>query len=192
MGHLYRFNFFCEEAANKYKDIFKKMPDTLSLNVYIKTNLCETYCYFSPDFFNENFEEILALAQQLKHIKNIGKLYYSRAIARVVTGDFLEAQCDIDKSLQINRDDGYQSGELFAYMAQAYLDYAKNGFVNVKTEEKILELIHQNKVYSYFFLPLSIMAHDDFRTNSMRDKYEWLDFDFTVAQYKNFFNSIYS
>lgn len=192
MGHLYRFNFFCEEAANKYKDIFKTMPDTLSLTVYIKTNLCETFCYFSPDYFKENFEEILALAQQLKHIKNIGKLYYSRAIARVVTGDFIEAQYDIDKSLQINREDGYQSGELFAYMAQAYLDYAQNGFVNVKTEEKIIELIHQNKVYGYFSLPLSIMAHDDFRTNSMRDEYEWLDFNFTVAQYKKFFNSIYS
>lgn len=192
IGHLYRFNFFCEEAANKYKDIFKKIPDTLSLNVYIKTNLCETYCYFSPDYLKNNFDETLTMARQLKHIKNIGKLYYSRAIARVVTGNFLEAQRDIDKSLQINRKDGYQSGELFAYMAQAYLDYAQNGYVNVKTEEKIIELIHQNKVYSYFSLPLSIMAHDDSRTVAMRDEFEWFDFDFTVAQYKKFFSSIHS
>lgn len=190
IGHLYRFNFFCEDAADKYKDIFNHMQDTLSLTLYIKTNLCETYCYFFPEYFEDNFEDTLVLAQQLRHIKNIGKLYYSRAIARTVSGNWAGAQCDIAESLKINREDGYQSGELFAYMAQAYLDYALDGFVHKETEGEIMDLIHRNKVYQYFALPLSIMTGDELGINAQRCEYEWLDFDFTVVQYKKFFKSL--
>lgn len=188
IGHMFRFNLFYDEAVSAYQDIFRHVQDSLSINVYIETNLCETYCYFYPEYVIDHFDEILSLAKQLKHIKNIGKLYYSRAIARTVLGDYLGAHQDIKESLKINNGDGYQSGELFAYMAQSYLDFAVDGIVQPNIQKRIMNLITQNNVYSYFLLPLFIMSNLPNKIEELRKKYEWLDFDHTIEQYNRFFD----
>lgn len=190
IGHMYRFNLDCNNAATAYLDVFNYIKDSLFNDVYIKTNLCETYCYFNPEYFIEHFDEILSLAQQLKHIKNIGKLHYARAIAKIVLKDYSGASFDIKESIRINHEDGYQSGELFAYMAQSYLDYAVYGTVRRITRKKILNLINQNNVYTYFLLPLYIMSNSEQKIEELRDKFEWLDFDFTLKQYQRFFASL--
>ena len=189
---MFRFNFNCKAAAKSYLEIYKKFKDSISVDVYINTNLCETYCYFKPEFFDEKFEDILFKAQQLKHIKNIGKLYYSRAIARIIKKDFNGAQEDITKSIEINRNDGYQSGELFAYMAQAYLEYSIYANIQPKTYQTIMDLIEQNNVYSYFQLPIFIMQGMEVKAEELRNNYEWLDFDSTVQAYNQFFKQIQS
>lgn len=192
IGHMFRFNFNCKAAAKSYLEIYKKFKDSISVDVYINTNLCETYCYFKPEFFDEKFEDILFKAQQLKHIKNIGKLYYSRAIARIIKKDFNGAQEDITKSIEINRNDGYQSGKLFAYMAQAYLEYSIYANIQPKTYQTIMDLIEQNNVYSYFQLPIFIMQGMEVKAEELRNNYEWLDFDSTVQAYNQFFKQLQS
>ncbi|WP_310602446.1 hypothetical protein [Anaerosporobacter sp.] len=190
MGHLYRFNLFCEKAILSYKEVLTKLQESHMINVYIQTNLFETNCYFNPEYIDEHFDETLNWAQKLKHKKNIGKLYYSRAIARIVKGNFSGALEDINESLNINQQDGYKSGELFAYMAQSYLNYAQNGYVLPETEIVIESLLEQNHVYEFFRLPLFLMANDINNAEKMRIKYKWLDFDYTVAQYNKFLTII--
>lgn len=190
IGHIFRFNFNCETAAKAYLEIYNKFKDSISVDVYINTNLCETYCYYKPDFFEKKFEDILFKAQQLKHIKNIGKLYYSRAITRIIKKDFNGAKEDIKRSIEINHNDGYQSGELFAYMAQAYLEYSRYANIQPRTYKIIISLIKQNNVYSYFRLPLYIMKEMKEKVEELRDSYEWLDFDSTVKAYNQFFELI--
>ena len=75
-------------------------------------------------------------------------------------------------------------------MAQAYLDFANYGYVLEKTEWKIINLITQNKVYSYLSLPLLIMSNNIQEIEALRNKFEWLDFDYTLKNYRQFFASI--
>lgn len=190
IGHLYRFNLDCENAAKAYTSIYSQVNDSLAVTVYIETNLCETYCYFKPDYVITNFDIFLEKAEKLKHIKNIGKMYYSRAIARIAMKDYDGAQHDINVSLAINQKDGYQSGELFAYMAQAYLDFAKKGIVQPDTEAEITTLIKRNNVYPYFMLPLYIMAKKEKEIEKLGSKYEWFNFKNTLKQYKKYLSAI--
>jgi tetratricopeptide (TPR) repeat protein len=183
IGHIYRFNMDLEMAQQSYQSLLTQYNSSINTRVYLQTNLCETYCFFQPDRFDEIYEKTLRDIMALGNLKNLGKLYYSRAIVLASRGQLKKAYAYIQRSLGVNQKDGYQSGELFAYMARAYCDYAKYGLVRENTLEQIEKLMIQNKVYTFFRLPLCMMAGDQQAAEDLRLKYEWLDFNGTVNRY---------
>ena len=151
---------------------------------------CETCCYFKPEYVENNFEFILQDAITLGNLKNQGKLYYSMAIVQIRKGNFWSALANIRKSIDVNKQDGYKSGILFAYMSQAFYDYALFGRVKKENMNNIRSLLAKNKVYSFFELILYKMEGREDLAQAMKDNYEWLDFDETIRKYEAFLQDI--
>lgn len=189
-GHIFRFNFCMEEASYEYTQVLSHPMCSSSMKAYIYTNYIESNCYLKPEYVFENFDMAITAVREEKQIKNEGKLYYSRAISNIVYHQYEQAKNDIEQSLFLNHKDGYQSGELFAYMAKSYLEFAQNGHISENTFEIIDNLLINNAVYEYFRLPLALMLQDMQMLNICKEKYEWIDFAYTVQCYNTFFNSI--
>lgn len=187
-GHIFRFNFLMDKACCEYKEVLRHPSCSSAMKAYIYTNFIESNCYFKPQYVFKYFNKALAAVKEENQIKNEGKLYYSRAISNIACHRYKQAQKDIKRSLFLNRKDGYQSGELFAYMAQAYLEYSLKGHISKNTLCVIENMLTNNMVYEYFRLPLAIMLRDTKMLEFCRTKYEWFDFNYTAQCYKNFFN----
>lgn len=192
IGHIYRFNMELDLAEQTYQIQREQVLSSINSRVYLQTNLCETYCFFDPEQFELLYKETLEDALALANLKNLGKLHYSKAIVLAGQGRIDEAYAEAQQSLEINQQDGYQSGELFAHMAYAYCDYAKYGIVQTSTREKIKELLVCNEVYQYFRLPLFLMEGELRSVETLRSTYEWLDFDQTVRRYKQLLTRLLS
>jgi len=186
IGHIYRFNMQISDAKRVYQELVKDYGDISRIAVYLYTNLCESSCYFDDDVFESTVQIALRLSEQLTTARNTGKILYSQAIQSIIKKNYNFARECINKSININENDGYQSGKLFAFMAQAYLDYAQNGIIKNDTFNAIDELLIKNEVYTYFRLPIYIMQKQEDLVESQRIAYNWLNFDYTVHQYRCF------
>lgn len=189
-GHLYRFNGLWEDAFNEYNKVLEHYNCGLATKAYICTNLIETKCYYDERYVINNFQIALDYVKQDNQRKNEAKIYYSKAIADILLCDYEEAQNNIDESIQLNKIDGYRSGELFAYMAQAYLEYARYSSIFSDTLDKIEKLLNDNEVYLFFRLPIAVMQKDDDTIISLKKAFQWLDFDTTLKNYRNFINRL--
>lgn len=189
-GHLYRFNGLWKNAFDEYNKVLENYNCGLATKAYIYTNLIETKCYYDERYVINNFEIALDYVKQDNQRKNEAKLHYSKALADIILCNYEEAQNNIDESIRLNKIDGYQSGELFAYMAQAYLDYAQNSSISSGTLGKIEKLLNDNEVYVFFRLQIAIMQKDNDTIFSLKEAFQWLDFDTTLEKYRNFINRI--
>lgn len=190
IGHIQRFNLLIDQAINTYQNLLTLHKDNINLQVYILTNICETACYFDNDIFCEYIEKAFSIGKLLKSKKNIAKLYYSNAIFLLRKKLYSKAQNNINISIKINQKDGYQSGILFALMAQAYLDYSVLGYIKKDTLLSIENLLMMNDVYTFFRLPIYLMQGKISKALKLKDKYNWLDFDYTLLKYKEFLTKL--
>lgn len=188
-GHVFRFNLYMDKAFEEYEKVLNSETSD-AVKGYIYTNMIEAKCYFSPQYVEENFETALAYAESEKQMKNKGKLYYARAISNIVNKKYDLAAKDIQQSIVLNQQDGYQSGELFALMAKAYLEYASHNELTENTLKHIHKLLSDNEVYNYFNLPLTIMTGTEKQVEHYRTEYQWIDFNYTLKQYNIFFKNI--
>lgn len=187
LGHIKRFNLQLSEAKGIYEALMRKYHGNAILREYLTANCCETECYFpSQNFIREASIKLDAMTTPY-NAKNKAKILYSLAIANTVKKHYRSAENCIGQSLEINHADGYVSGELFAYMAQAYLDYSQKGAVSVQTLDNIKARMDKNEVYRFFELPLALMANDTSEVERIATSYEWLDFKQTVEKYRQFF-----
>lgn len=189
IGHLMRFNFEIEHAYSIYNKLLNRYQDTITLKVYLLTNLCETECYCRTNNFNQHFKEAMRYTNQLHNLKNKAKLYYARAISRLFSGDFIAAREDIALSIQINEQDGYESGKLFAYIAEGLCDYAQWGHIKASTLDNIDTLINKNHVYEYLRLPIYITNNNSDGINNLK-RLRWLNFDNTFKGWRHYLNQL--
>lgn len=188
IGHGYRFNFMLEEAAKEYRELIygdNIFPTPLQ-KVYILTNLCETYCYFQPEEVVKIVREALALSNSFHDLKSKGKIYYSLAIAFLHKKKYKRVKKYIRKSLYLNQIDGYIAGKLYAYMAQAYLEYACAKQITLRTIHVIKSIQEKIEVYSCFDLPIAIMQEEYSQFPQIQKSQEWLDFYTTASNYRRF------
>lgn len=190
LGHMYRLNMNLEMAEKIYTELLSHIEENIVFQEYIDANICETQCYFPTIGFLKYAKNILRHMSVPFNIKNKAKVLYSLAIASITKKNYKAAKKYITDSVKLNVEDGYKSGELFAYMAKAYYEYSKSGFVSDYVEKKILKLIKDNNVYGYFELPLAIMKNDTEKIENLKNCFEWLDYDNTVSTYKKFIANI--
>ena len=192
VGHIQRFNFQLNEAKATYRLLLQKYKENTIFREYLTTNLYETECYFPSKNFIHQATIQLNLMMAPYSVKNKAKILYSLAIANIVKRHYRTAEKYIKESIKINQMDGYISGELFAYMAQAYLDYACNGTVSDQTLYNIEMRLQKINVYRYFELPLAIMQQNNSKIKEISTEYEWLDFAQTLAEYRRFLSLLKS
>lgn len=194
IAHGYRFNMFLEDAEILYRSLIEGdgiMPTPLQ-KVYILTNLCETCCYFKPDEVLKIKNKAFSLAEKFSDLKSKGKICYSLAIVNLLQRDYECAAQNIRDSILYNKQDGYIAGQLYAYMVQAYYEYAQYGIVLDSTLGIIKNIQTEIQVYGYFSLPLAMMQGEYSELNQIRNQYEWLNFDKTALTYRQFLDAIRS
>lgn len=192
IAHGYRFNMFLDEAEVLYRSLIEgnDITPTPLQKIYILTNLCETCCYFKPNIVLEISIEALKLADKFIDLKSKGKIYYSLAIAYLFQQQYELVEQYIHNSLLYNEQDGYQAGQLYAYMARSYYEYARYGSISVQTLAQIKEIQNKIHVYGYFSLPLALMQEEYWKLKQIREDYEWIDFDKTALAYRKFLDNI--
>lgn len=190
LGHVKRFNFQLTAAKKIYQSLMREYYGNTIIREYLLANYCETECYFPPrNFIYKISEKVESLGAPYNR-KNMAKMLYSLAIASTVKKHYKSAARYIKQSLEINHGDGYISGELFAYMAQAYLDYAQYGSVKDYTKEEIERRLDSIGVYRFFELPLALMEDDRIKTEKIANDYEWLDYNYTLNKYRQFLSCL--
>ena len=98
----------------------------------------------------------------------------------------------IEKSIALNEESHYPSGVLFALMAKAFLGICTKRATINSYQNQIHSILKQGLVYQYFELPLCIMETDNVAINRLEHEYQWVDFTYTVRQYKEFLSSIFT
>lgn len=190
IGHIQRFNFQFKEAQNTYSSLMRDYHNNPVFREYLAVNLAETQCFFPDSNFIKRNQKVLGSMETPYNVKNKGKLLYALAIANIVKKHYHTAQACIDECIKINREDGYQSGELFAYISQAYLDYALAGVVNEKTNNQIEQLLACNNVYTFFRLQLAIMRGDYTEVIHIGEVYDWLNYSQTEKECRRFLSQL--
>lgn len=189
-AHCRRFNMLLDEATAIYQELADDFVNNKGLLIYVLTNLCETNCYFCPDIVFAIAPKAFELSEYLNRPKEKAKIYYSLAIAHLHNRNYDAAKSYIDKSIALNKESHYPSGILFALMAEAYWEYAQNGYISTIIQHRIKSILKQGLVYQYFELPICIMNSDIAALEHIKYDYQWIDFSYTVKQYKNFLASI--
>lgn len=186
IGHSYRFNFLLDKAFAQYSicDVDKNLD-------YYLTVYCETHCYFKPEqvfkFYN------LAIEENRKHNNhnNLGKIYYSMAIAKIVKSEYLSAKKYIKKAYAEFKGTKYQAGNLFVLIAEAYLEYGKLRGISSKTLKKITEYVDGiNGIYEYLLLPLYVARKDTPKVSEFKEKFEWISYNETIENINTFISQL--
>ena len=186
IGHSYRFNFLLDKAIDQYSICGTDKNLDYYLTVY-----CETNCYFNPEqvfkFYNHAIEE----NRKHNNHNNLGKIYYSMAIAKIVKTEYLSAEKYIKKAYTEFKGTKYQAGNLFVLIAEAYLEYGKFRRISSKTIKKIIEYVDGiNGIYEYLLLPLYVARKDIQKVNEFKEKFEWISYNETVENINAFINQL--
>lgn len=185
MGHIYRFNFFLEEAYNTY--IMTQNPDGKFNNsiqeIYIITNICESNCYLNPNSVLKYCFHGLKLGKKLNDSKSLAKIYYSLSIVNLHNRQYKRVRKFIRKSMYYNKKDGYELGLLFPMLVELYLQFSLDLPLRTKNLTCMLQRV---QVYGFLQLPISIMQNNINEINKIKLQYEWLDFDKTLKTYQDF------
>ena len=186
IGHSYRFNFLLDKAIDQYSICGTDKNLDYYLTVY-----CETNCYFNPEqvfkFYNHAIEE----NRKHNNHNNLGKIYYSMAIAKIVKTEYLSAEKYIKQAYTEFKGTKYQAGNLFVLIAEAYLEYGKFRRISSKTIKKIIEYVDGiNGIYEYLLLPLYVARKDIQKVNEFKEKFEWISYNETVENITAFINQL--
>lgn len=191
IGHLKRFNMFCDEAKEQYRKALNVvgLPSELQ-KMYIFTNFCETDCLFDYECIKNNFSTDLKLCKKNHDLKSMAKIYCSLALVHIKDKKYKAARKCIKKSMFLNKTDGYQSGIMYSFLYQLYLEKKINNEFSKNTLlcfEKQLARINR---YGYMRLPIYILNNDNDSIIKISKQFEWLNFERTLAEYKRFFSEI--
>lgn len=187
-GHCYRFNFLLDEASTVYSDLYHIYANNSVMKGYCLTCLCETNCFFDPQYVIRHHEEGLMAAKAVGQERSRAKIYYSLGIAYTVKRDFPNALHYIRKSIKLNERCNYPAGKMFAYVAKSYYYYAKTGRIPNALLRDIEELSKQLEVYEYLLLPVYLMRRNEKQIMRLKKAHHWLDWERTRKKYEEFIN----
>lgn len=189
-GHCYRFNFLLDKASNVYLNLYNQYASNSVMKSYCLTCLCETKCFFDPQYVITHYQESLAAAKSVGQERSRAKIYYSLGISYTVIRDFPKAIHYIRESIKLNNQCHYPAGKLFALIAKSYYYYAKNSSVPTTLLQDIVKLSEQLGVYEYLLLPIYLMKGEEKQILRLKETYHWLDWEQTQKNYEEFISSL--
>ena len=125
IGHCYRFNFHLSKAADIYNSLWSDYSCHIQFKCYLLTSLCETNCYFDPDYVILNYRDALKLTKSIGQMRSYAKILYSLGIAELTKGRTEKAIQHIEESISLNKTIGYKSGVFFGMVAKSFYYYKK-------------------------------------------------------------------
>lgn len=183
IGHCYRFNFLFETAL-KYYSRANESPYNMS---YYLTVCCETYCYYNPQKVFDLYNRALEENQKYNNHNNLGKIYYSMAVASLISHDTYQAKKYIRQAHSEFNGTKYHAGNFFTMITEAYLEYSETKDISFETIRKINRQLKKiDYIYGYLLLPIYVIKENNKMIDHFRLNYEWFSFDDTLENIKTF------
>lgn len=187
IGHCYRFNFLFDKALEYYSTGDTNLYNTL----YYLTVCCETYCYYKPQKVFDLCDKAIKENQEYNNHNNLGKIYYSMAIAKIALHDIDQVEDYIKNAYSEFNGTKYQAGILFTMMAEVYLEYFRTKDISAETISKLKNKLKEiNNIYEYLLLPVYVIKKDQETIKKFSESYEWFDFNSTLKNIKKFLELI--
>jgi len=185
IGHIYRYNFIFEKALEYYSR--GEVKHNKKTESYFMTVLCEIYCYTKPQRVIYNFKSAEDINIKINNNNNLGKLYYSRAIAEISNKNFKKSNIFIKKSIATFEKTNYPGGTIFALLAKCYLEYSRDGKISKHTKNDIINKINSlDNIYEYLLLPIYIAENDTSKIEEFSKKFEWISYNETCTNIMDF------
>ena len=135
------------------------------------------------DIYDKAIEE----NKKYNNHNNLGKIYYSVAIANIVSHNTKHVKKYIKKAYEEFTSTSYHSGKLFTMMAEVYLEYFETKDISAETIEKIKKKIKKlNGIYKYLLLPIYVIKKNYEMIEFVKSDYEWFDFNSTLKSITRF------
>lgn len=183
IGHCYRFNFLFNNAMEYYSKA-NASPQNMA---YYLTVCCETYCYYKPEKVFDIFEKAIEENKKYNNHNNLGKIYYSTAIAMLISHKTHHAKKYLQKAHSEFKKTKYYAGNFFTMIAEVYFEYSETRNVASETILKMKKQLRKmDFIYEYLLLPFYVMKENQEKIEEFRLKYEWFSFDTTLKNIKSF------
>jgi tetratricopeptide (TPR) repeat protein len=188
VGHIHRFNLDFDSALNAYNQSLSMARQLKAIGLIGKlyTNITETLCWSDPSAMLSIGKESLELNEDLKAPIEIGKTLTALAIGHTLGDKNLsKAQMLVTKSLQLQQEAGYRSGELFVHIAESFIRMVKGNRTGVI--EKLCQtntLVTELDVYHFLQLPLVIYLSNEAAISTLKNKTQWMNFPKTCSEYE--------
>lgn len=186
LAHCYRFNMFLDDAISIYESLQADATSSLIDKCYAITCLCESLCYFKPEFVICNYETAIDLCHTMAQERSIAKILYSAAIAHTQCKEYEKARNLVEKSILINSTNGYIAGTLFAKIAYAYIELAQTRVISPQSVSSLKDLVNKLGVYEYLMLPIYLVLGDIAAVTRLEHNYEWINFQTTCCEFRKF------
>lgn len=183
IGHCYRFNFLFDTAMEYYSKA-NASPHNMA---YYLTVCCETYCYYKPEKVFDFFAKAIEENKKYNNHNNLGKIYYSIAIAMLISHKTYQAKKYLQRAHSEFKSTKYYAGTFFTMIAEAYFEYSETRNVSSETILKMKKQLRKiDFIYEYLLLPFYVMKGNQEKIEEFRLKYEWFSFDTTLKNIKSF------
>lgn len=176
LGHVYRFSFELERAADLYELALERTaPEAPGMIAKLHTNLAEAYCWFEPDLALDKADVSLEVHRRGGNEIELCKCQAARAIAFARLERFPDADKAMEDSKRLGRSAGYPAGVAFAMQADAVRgllgrDPSGPGHAMGRLRRKVREI----GTYGHLIVaPLALAGGDELAVALAG--YEWLD-----------------
>lgn len=192
-GHINRFNFNLVTAEDHYQQALD-----LSTAVYAEamrgkalTNMAETLCWTAPNVAVTFAVEAVEINQQANAPIEVGKAMTAQAIAlAAIKGRAAEALTVARKAADLQEQNGYRSGILFALQARGLAEFVlgRQDVARVTLEEMQQLSREIGGMYSYIRMLLSLLL-DPEALGDYTERFQWLDVARTTQTVKAIANN---
>lgn len=159
-GHIFRFQKKYREAELIYDSALNLVLNhgLRALEGKLYTNLAEATCMTDPEKAMAWYEKAIDKNIAMNNEIEVGKAYVAASVAMTTAGGFQEAERMARTALVTAEMTGYQSGKVFALLAQAYAQkQADRPDEMVATVAQAKTLVEKIGVY-HFLLPKEVSA----------------------------------
>lgn len=185
MGHVYRFNFFLEDATSYYMRALEiaKRSGAISLEGRLYNNLTEVFCWIDQKKAFEFGEKSISINHAIVSPVEEGKTLAALAIANAFDNNFNEALRLAKDSVHMQQNIGYRGGVLFANLALgiAYA-LARDQSLLEPQIKNVLNVLSELEGEKFSILPLLVISNRLPDIQDLKYKCKWLDFDRTLKQ----------
>jgi tetratricopeptide (TPR) repeat protein len=185
-GHIARFNTHYAEAEKLYlgaKSIAESIMADAMLGKAL-TNLAETKCWIAPETALEMANKAIDLNNLVPAPIEVGKATTAKSLALCYAGHYEDAIKIAKQSKEIQENNGYINGTLYALQAEGIARHflqQSDKVASICTEMEVIS----NKLGVYGFLRLPLLLTLDPKL-ALKEylKYEWLDIDEVIGRHK--------
>jgi len=196
LGHVHRFNMFCESAQSDYVKAMGDAEDIGALGLVAKlhTNLAELAALRGDSEASKSCRRAIEENGRIGSLIEIGKARAALSIALLLEGDPKGALGEAREAQSLQREAGYLSGILFGLLAESLAIYVTG---HDRLEEsglttKLERLVSRLGVYKFLLLPVFLMSGEGERLGRLSRDIGWLDFLSTKREWERLLASLSS